>query len=154
MTQSTLEMLRLMTQYDNSGEPRPLFNYPSTVYGLLITFCVSSSPESMNVQQFLTAALQVASYLCVGFRLATRYRLQCLGYDDVFIIAFRVRTLLSTICNSRTALTVAFLQIVATVGTVTLCLAVDYGFGEHILDIGMANFMEFQKVRCRHRNTI
>ncbi|KAI1095443.1 hypothetical protein F5B19DRAFT_345130 [Rostrohypoxylon terebratum] len=99
------ELVRQMTAYDNSKEPRPIFNYPATVYGLVIPFMVVST-------------------ICVALRLYSRIRLQCLGWDDFLIVLFRIS---------------------ATIGSVTLCLAIQDGFGEHILQIGLAKFARFQK---------
>ncbi|KAI1381533.1 hypothetical protein F4677DRAFT_460629 [Hypoxylon crocopeplum] len=67
---STAELIRLMTAYDNSHEPRSAFNYRSTVYGLVISF-------------------MVVSYICVALRLYTRIKLRCLGWDDLFVVLFR-----------------------------------------------------------------
>ncbi|KAL7624349.1 hypothetical protein AAE478_005911 [Parahypoxylon ruwenzoriense] len=67
---SEAELIRLMTAYDNSDEPRPSFNNPSTVYGLVISF-------------------MTVSYICVALRLYTRVKLRCLGWDDLFVVLFR-----------------------------------------------------------------
>ncbi|KAI2632389.1 hypothetical protein GGR54DRAFT_33533 [Hypoxylon sp. NC1633] len=99
------ELIRLMTAYDNSEEPKPLLNYPATVYGLIIPF-------------------MVVSYICVVLRIYTRVKLQCLGWDDLFVVLFRVS---------------------ATVGSIFLLLALNNGFGDHVLTIGMDNIVEFQK---------
>ncbi|KAI0181958.1 hypothetical protein GGR52DRAFT_568168 [Hypoxylon sp. FL1284] len=99
------ELLRLLTAYDNSHEPRPAFNNKSTVYGLVVPF-------------------MVISYTCVILRLYYRIKLRCLGWDDLFVVLFRVS---------------------ATIGSISLCLALNNGFGEHILTIGLDNIVEFQK---------
>ncbi|KAI1461134.1 hypothetical protein F4805DRAFT_454071 [Annulohypoxylon moriforme] len=99
------ELIRQMTAYDNSQEPRPIFNYPATVYGLVIPFMVVSS-------------------ICVALRLYSRIRLHCLGWDDFLIVLFRIS---------------------ATIGSIFLCLALQDGFGDHILQIGFVKFAEFQK---------
>ncbi|KAI2620250.1 hypothetical protein GGS26DRAFT_601808 [Hypomontagnella submonticulosa] len=75
---STAELVRLMTAYDNSHEPKPAFNYPSTVYGLVIPFMVVSS-------------------LCVTLRLYTRVKLRCLGWDDLLIVLFRISATIGSI---------------------------------------------------------
>ncbi|KAI5864256.1 hypothetical protein GGS23DRAFT_490118 [Durotheca rogersii] len=102
---SEAELIRLMTAYDNSHEPKPSFNHPATVYGLVIPF-------------------MTISYVCVVLRIYTRIKLDCLGWDDLFVVLFRIS---------------------ATIGTVFLCLSLNSGFGEHILTIGYANIVEFQK---------
>ncbi|KAI4869092.1 hypothetical protein F4820DRAFT_464640 [Hypoxylon rubiginosum] len=102
---STAELIRLMTAYDNSHEPRPAFNNRSTVYGLVIPF-------------------MVISYICVTLRLYYRIKLRCLGWDDLFVVLFRIS---------------------ATIGSIFLCLALNNGFGEHILTIGIDNIVAFQK---------
>ncbi|OTA54939.1 hypothetical protein K449DRAFT_469185 [Hypoxylon sp. EC38] len=99
------DLFRQMTAYDNSHEPRSTFNYPSTVYGLVIPF-------------------MVVSHICVGLRLYTRIKLRAFGWDDLFVILFRI---------------------IATIGSIFLCLALKNGFGEHILTIGLHNIIEFQK---------
>ncbi|KAI0843280.1 hypothetical protein F5Y06DRAFT_729 [Hypoxylon sp. FL0890] len=101
----TAELIRQMTAYDNSHEPRPAFNYPPTVYGLAIPFMVVSS-------------------ICVALRLYTRIKVRALGWDDLFVVLFRIS---------------------ATIGSIFLCLALENGFGEHILTIGLHNIIEFQK---------
>ncbi|KAI6088989.1 hypothetical protein F4821DRAFT_70632 [Hypoxylon rubiginosum] len=102
---STAELIRLMTAYDNSHEPRPAFNNRSTVYGLVIPF-------------------MVISYICVSLRLYYRIKDRCLGWDDLFVVLFRIS---------------------ATIGSIFLCLALNNGFGEHILTIGLDNIAGFQK---------
>ncbi|KAI1210635.1 uncharacterized protein F4807DRAFT_54150 [Annulohypoxylon truncatum] len=101
----TAELVRQMTAYDNSKEPRPAFNYPATVYGLVIPFMVVSS-------------------ICVALRLYSRIRLHCLGWDDLLIVLFRIS---------------------ATIGSIFLCLALQDGFGDHILQIGFIKFAKFQQ---------
>ncbi|KAI0884703.1 uncharacterized protein GGS22DRAFT_200398 [Annulohypoxylon maeteangense] len=91
------ELIRQMTAYDNSQEPRPAFNYPATVYGLVIPFMVVSS-------------------ICVALRIYSRIKLHCLGWDDLLIVLFRIS---------------------ATIGSIFLCLALQDGFGDHILQIGL-----------------
>ncbi|KAI1084421.1 hypothetical protein F5B20DRAFT_524823 [Whalleya microplaca] len=72
MTAGSKEGLaRLFTAYDNSHEPKPIFNYPSTVYGFVITFMLIST-------------------ICVSLRIYTRIKLRCLGYDDLLVILFRI----------------------------------------------------------------
>ncbi|KAI0381498.1 hypothetical protein F5Y04DRAFT_62551 [Hypomontagnella monticulosa] len=75
---STAELIRLMTAYDNSQEPKPAFNYPSTVYGLVIPFMIVSS-------------------ICVTLRLYTRVKLRCLGWDDLLIVLFRISATIGSI---------------------------------------------------------
>ncbi|KAI1449529.1 hypothetical protein F5Y02DRAFT_214803 [Annulohypoxylon stygium] len=99
------ELIRQMTAYDNSKEPRPIFNYPATVYGLVIPFMVVSS-------------------ICVALRLYSRIRLHCLGWDDFLIVLSKIS---------------------ATIGSISLCLAIQDGFGDHILQIGLTKFARFQK---------
>ncbi|KAI2473413.1 hypothetical protein F4781DRAFT_380258 [Annulohypoxylon bovei var. microspora] len=72
------ELIRQMTAYDNSNEPRPAFNYPATVYGLVIPFMVVSS-------------------ICVALRIYSRIRLHCLGWDDLLIVLFRISATIGSI---------------------------------------------------------
>ncbi|KAF3070988.1 putative integral membrane protein [Daldinia childiae] len=104
-TDDAAEFVRLMTAYDNSHEPRPLLNHRATVYGLVIPF-------------------MVVSYICVILRIYTRIKLRCLGWDDLFVVLFRIS---------------------ATVGSIFLCLSLNNGFGEHILTIGYDNIVAFQQ---------
>ncbi|KAI1765835.1 hypothetical protein GGR53DRAFT_245425 [Hypoxylon sp. FL1150] len=104
-TDSTAELILLMTAYDNSHEPRPAFNNKSTVYGLVIPF-------------------MVISYICVSLRLYYRIKQRCLGWDDLFVVLFRIS---------------------ATIGSIFICLALNDGFGEHILTIGWDKIVAFQK---------
>ncbi|KAI1780479.1 hypothetical protein F4818DRAFT_7056 [Hypoxylon cercidicola] len=104
-TNNPAELFQLLTVYDNSKEPRPAFNNRSTVYGLVIPF-------------------MVVSYICVGLRLYYRIKMRCLGWDDLFVVVFRIS---------------------ATIGSIFLCLALNNGFGEHILTIGIDNLTAFQK---------
>ncbi|KAI1124114.1 hypothetical protein F5Y10DRAFT_38543 [Nemania abortiva] len=95
----------LYKRYDNSEEkPNPL-NYRSTVEGVLIPFAV-------------------ISWICVLLRIHTRYRLQCLGWDDLFVVLFRA---------------------IGTVGTIFVLLLFNYGFGKHFWAIGTADQVQFQK---------
>ncbi|KAI0113708.1 hypothetical protein GGR51DRAFT_21300 [Nemania sp. FL0031] len=95
----------LYKRYDNSNEkPNPL-NYKSTVEGIVIPFAV-------------------ISWICVILRIHTRYRLQCLGWDDLFVVLFRA---------------------VGTVGTAFVFVLFDYGLGKHFWAIGEANQVQFQK---------
>ncbi|KAI1655779.1 hypothetical protein F4813DRAFT_366289 [Daldinia decipiens] len=104
-TDNTAELVRLMTAYDNSHEPRPLLNHRAAVYGLIIPF-------------------MVVSYICVILRIYTRIKLRCLGWDDLFVVLFRIS---------------------ATVGSIFLCLSLNDGFGEHIITIGYDKIVAFQK---------
>ncbi|KAI1754776.1 hypothetical protein F4782DRAFT_538859 [Xylaria castorea] len=58
-------------RYDNSHDIPSAFNSKSTVEGVLITFAI-------------------ISWACVALRLHTRFRLRCLGWDDLFVVLFRV----------------------------------------------------------------
>ncbi|KAI8955111.1 hypothetical protein F4801DRAFT_586985 [Xylaria longipes] len=95
----------LNKRYDNSHDTPGAFNSRSTVEGVLITFAV-------------------ISWTCVVLRMQTRFRLRCLGWDDLFVVLFR-----------------GF----GTVGSVFLLLLFDNGFGKHWYEIGKANQMGFQK---------
>ncbi|KAI1110609.1 hypothetical protein F5Y14DRAFT_345035 [Nemania sp. NC0429] len=95
----------LYERYDNSHETPSPFNSRSAVEGLAITFAS-------------------ISWACVALRIHTRYRLECLGWDDFFVVVFRAT---------------------ATVGTVFLLLLFNYGFGKHFSEIGMVNQVQFQK---------
>ncbi|KAI1499768.1 hypothetical protein F5X99DRAFT_266004 [Biscogniauxia marginata] len=106
MNPSSQEALyALLTAYDNSHEPRPLFNDRRNAFALIISF-------------------MIFSWLCVILRLYTRFALRCPGIDDLLIVLFRAS---------------------ATVGSVSICLSFTNGFGEHILTIGEANIIAFQK---------
>ncbi|KAI0534423.1 hypothetical protein GGR58DRAFT_60736 [Xylaria digitata] len=95
----------LFKRYDNSHETPNNFNYKSTVEGTIIPFFI-------------------ISWICVYLRIHTRYRLECLGWDDLFVLLFRVS---------------------GTVGTVFLILLFDNGFGKHFWEIGAANRAGFLK---------
>ncbi|KAI0131285.1 hypothetical protein F4814DRAFT_457156 [Daldinia grandis] len=99
-TNNTAELVRLMTAYDNSHEPRPLLNHRATIYGLVIPF-------------------MVVSHICVTLRIYTRIKLRCLGWDDVFVVLFRIT---------------------ATVGSVFLCLSLNDGLGEHKFYVCLATY--------------
>ncbi|KAH9898802.1 hypothetical protein F4778DRAFT_771802 [Xylariomycetidae sp. FL2044] len=106
MTAGSQEALaKLLTAYDNSGEPKPFFNYVHNVYGLIITF-------------------MIVSWICVSWRLYVRVAKRCLGWDDFFVVLFRIS---------------------ATIGSIFICLSVQDGFGKHFLTIGTKNMVEFQK---------
>ncbi|KAI0472493.1 hypothetical protein F4859DRAFT_107802 [Xylaria cf. heliscus] len=92
-------------RYDNSHDTPNVFNNQSTVEGVLITFAI-------------------ISWTCVCLRIHSRFRLQCLGWDDLFVVIFRVT---------------------GTVGTTFLLLLFDNGFGKHFYEIGKANQVAFQK---------
>ncbi|KAI0850189.1 hypothetical protein F5Y00DRAFT_268641 [Daldinia vernicosa] len=77
-TDDAAELVRLMTAYDNSREPRPLFNHRATVYGLVIPF-------------------MVVSYICVVLRIYTRVKLRCLGWDDLFVVLCRISATVGSI---------------------------------------------------------
>ncbi|KAI1106732.1 hypothetical protein F4804DRAFT_354141 [Jackrogersella minutella] len=98
------ELIHEMTAYDNSHEPKPAFNEPATVYGMVISF-------------------MVISYVCVALRIYSRIRLRCLGWDDFFVVIFRMT---------------------ATIGSIFLCLSLEDGFGEHLLKVGFEKFTRFQ----------
>ncbi|KAI0503193.1 hypothetical protein F5B22DRAFT_630298 [Xylaria bambusicola] len=95
----------LFKRYDNSNETPSGFNYRSTVEGLLIPFFI-------------------ISWICVLLRIHTRYRLQCLGWDDLFVVLFRI---------------------IATVGTAFVLLLFDYGFGKHFWALGPSDRSGFLK---------
>ncbi|KAI1745304.1 hypothetical protein F4680DRAFT_98753 [Xylaria scruposa] len=92
-------------RYDNSHDTPSVFNKQSTVEGVLIPFAI-------------------ISWACVALRIHTRFRLRCLGWDDLFVVLFRIT---------------------GTLGTVFLLLLFDNGFGQHFYDIGKANQVGFQK---------
>ncbi|KAI1799723.1 hypothetical protein F4811DRAFT_75847 [Daldinia bambusicola] len=104
-TSNATELHRLMTAYDNSHESKPILNYKANVYGVIIPFVV-------------------VSHICVVLRIYTRIKLKCLGWDDLFVVLFRVT---------------------ATVGSIFLCLALNNGFGEHILTLSYDTRVAFQK---------
>ncbi|KAI1471384.1 uncharacterized protein F4812DRAFT_176978 [Daldinia caldariorum] len=66
----------------------------------------------------------VVSHICVILRIYTRIKLKCLGWDDLFVVLVRVT---------------------ATVGSIFLCLALNNGFGEHILMLRYDTIVAFQK---------
>ncbi|OTB05428.1 hypothetical protein M426DRAFT_139906 [Hypoxylon sp. CI-4A] len=104
-SESELEdLIRQMTAYDNSKEPEPAFNDPVKAKGMIIPFLVAST-------------------LCVAFRLYSRAKLRCLGWDDLFVVLFRIS---------------------ATIGSIFIILALNDGFGKHVLAIGFENFERFQ----------
>ncbi|OTB12959.1 hypothetical protein K445DRAFT_368983 [Daldinia sp. EC12] len=104
-TSDAEELRRLMKAYDNSHESKPILNYRANVYGVIIPFVV-------------------VSHICVVLRIYTRIKLQCLGWDDLFVVLVRIT---------------------ATVGSVFLCLALNNGFGEHILSLPNDTIVAFQK---------
>ncbi|KAI1479486.1 hypothetical protein F4774DRAFT_126707 [Daldinia eschscholtzii] len=104
-TSDAEELRRLMKAYDNSHESKPILNYRANVYGVIIPFVV-------------------VSHICVVLRIYTRIKLQCLGWDDLFVVLVRIT---------------------ATVGSVFLCLALNNGFGEHILSLPNETIVAFQK---------
>ncbi|KAI5918801.1 hypothetical protein F4810DRAFT_715164 [Camillea tinctor] len=72
MNPSSLESLyALLEAYDNSHEPRPLFNNRLNAFAVIISF-------------------MVVSWLCVTLRLYTRFALRCLGVDDLLMVFFKV----------------------------------------------------------------
>ncbi|KAI0406330.1 hypothetical protein F4802DRAFT_111087 [Xylaria palmicola] len=95
----------LFRRYDNSHDKPGPFNSQSTVQGIIISFAV-------------------ISWICVALRIHTRFRLQCLGWDDLFVVIFR-----------------AF----GTLGTIFILLLFNCGFGKHFWEIGKANQITFQK---------
>ncbi|KAI3340477.1 hypothetical protein F4824DRAFT_423351 [Ustulina deusta] len=95
----------LFKRYDNSHETPNALNYRSTVEATIIP-------------------VFVISWICVLLRLHTRYRYQCLGWDDLFVFLFRVS---------------------GTVGTAFLLLLFNNGFGKHFGEIGAANQTGFLK---------
>ncbi|KAI0429127.1 hypothetical protein F5Y09DRAFT_311112 [Xylaria sp. FL1042] len=95
----------LSKRYDNSHDTPNAFNYRSNVEATILPFFV-------------------ISWICVLLRIHTRYRLQCLGWDDLFVVLFRVS---------------------GTVGTAFLLLLFDSGFGKHFWEIGAANQIDFLK---------
>ncbi|KAI1333937.1 hypothetical protein F5Y15DRAFT_430164 [Xylariaceae sp. FL0016] len=97
-------LLKLLTAYDNSAEPKPTFNYRSSSYGILIFF-------------------MLFSWICVSLRIYTRLKLKCLGWDDFFVIMFRIS---------------------GTIGSTFICLLYDHGFGQHFIGIGQENMIVFQ----------
>ncbi|KAI2625475.1 hypothetical protein GGS21DRAFT_303671 [Xylaria nigripes] len=81
---------------DISHEIPSVFNSRTTVEGILIPFTV-------------------LSWICVTLRIWTRFRLQCLGWDDLFVVIFRVSGM---------------------VGTVFTLVLFNYGFGKHFATLG------------------
>ncbi|KAI0602255.1 hypothetical protein F4775DRAFT_581636 [Biscogniauxia sp. FL1348] len=79
MNPSSMESLyALLEAYDNSHEPRPLFNNRSNAFAVIITF-------------------MVFSWLCVTLRLYTRFVLRCLGADDLLMVLFKVTATVGSI---------------------------------------------------------
>ncbi|KAI8634107.1 hypothetical protein F5Y19DRAFT_199580 [Xylariaceae sp. FL1651] len=99
------ELLGRETVYDNSHDAPSPFNYMSTVFGLIFTF-------------------EIVSWFCVALRIHTRFRLQCLGWDDFFVVLFRLT---------------------GTIGAIFILLSFSNGFGQHFYNIGIANEIAFQK---------
>ncbi|KAI1183108.1 hypothetical protein F5B17DRAFT_153529 [Nemania serpens] len=95
----------LYERYDNSQETPSPFNSQTAVEGICLTFAT-------------------ISWICVALRIHTRYRLECLGWDDFFVVVFRAT---------------------ATVGTVFVLLLFNHGFGQHFWEIDLANQVRFQK---------
>ncbi|KAI0016643.1 hypothetical protein F4780DRAFT_669889 [Xylariomycetidae sp. FL0641] len=92
MSVVTPEQLALMiTAYDNTHEPKPAFNEPDTIYGLVIFF-------------------MIVSWICVSLRVYTRITLGCLGWDDLCVVLFRIS---------------------GTIGSIFICISVNFGFGQH-----------------------
>ncbi|GAP83868.2 putative integral membrane protein [Rosellinia necatrix] len=99
------DIWELSKRYDNSHETPNAFNSQSTTQGILISFAI-------------------ISWTCVVLRIHTRYRLQCLGWDDLFVIFFRIS---------------------GTVGTIFLLLLFNHGFGKHFWEIDRADQIGFQQ---------
>ncbi|KAI1275874.1 hypothetical protein F5Y07DRAFT_368243 [Xylaria sp. FL0933] len=97
------EAWELSKRYDNSHDTPSAFNYRSTVEATILPFVV-------------------LSWICVWLRIHTRYRLQCLGWDDLFVVLCRVS---------------------GTVGTVFLLLLFNTGFGKHFWEISAATRLGF-----------
>ncbi|KAI0205534.1 hypothetical protein F4808DRAFT_237262 [Astrocystis sublimbata] len=91
--------------YDNSQETPGVFNTKKPANGVLITFAI-------------------ISWTCVVLRIHTRWRLQCLGWDDLFVVLFRIS---------------------GTLGTIFLLLLYNYGFGLHFYEISPEWRMGFLK---------
>ncbi|KAI1408174.1 hypothetical protein F5Y13DRAFT_205035 [Hypoxylon sp. FL1857] len=71
------DLLRRMTAYDNSHEPRPAFNHPATIYGLAIPFmkfyvCLATYTVSTTLMKLCL----LTQYLRI-FERGTRARLLC-----------------------------------------------------------------------------
>ncbi|KAK3368024.1 hypothetical protein B0H63DRAFT_442776 [Podospora didyma] len=89
-------LIGLLGHTDNSQEPMPNINRRETIFGLIISF-------------------MVLSYLCVAFRLWTRFAIvKSAGWDDLFVVL----SLMSI-----------------TPGMVTLCIICDSGFGRHFITL-------------------
>ncbi|KAI0975001.1 hypothetical protein F4678DRAFT_421605 [Xylaria arbuscula] len=95
----------LFKRYDNSQDTPSAFNYRSTVEAIILPFFI-------------------ISWICVGLRIQTRYRLECLGWDDLFVVLCRLS---------------------GTVGTVFLLLLFDNGFGKHFYEISAVDRLGFLK---------
>ncbi|KAI1428872.1 hypothetical protein F5Y12DRAFT_782436 [Xylaria sp. FL1777] len=95
----------LSKRYDNSDEKPNPFNNRRTVEATILPFVA-------------------ISWVCVVLRIHTRYRLKCLGWDDLFVILFRVS---------------------GTIGTASFLLLFNYGFGKHYWQISEVEQLGFRK---------
>lgn len=126
-------LLDLIGSYDNLSEEPGVLNYPSNVLAITICFMVRKAHDIYHVTLLLTwlsinsPLLQVFSWICVLFRLYTRFFIvRSAGIDDIFII-------LSLISTS--------------VGSITICLDTVYGgMGKHFITLDTETRTQYMKV--------
>ncbi|KAK4185150.1 hypothetical protein QBC35DRAFT_29812 [Podospora australis] len=88
----------LLNATDNSNEPRQSINEAGTIIGLCATF-------------------MTIAWLCVGFRMYTRYNIvKSPGLDDLFVI---------------------FSLVTMSANLIVICLSTKSGLGEHIFSLGL-----------------
>lgn len=103
-------LLELLGVYDNLSEPEPLANRPETIIGLALSFLVrillrpldlpapacSRSRALARLQacaEFCSDAQQVVTWICVSFRIYTRFRIiYAPWWDDLFVVLVLVST--------------------------------------------------------------
>ncbi|KAK4164754.1 hypothetical protein QBC43DRAFT_210098 [Cladorrhinum sp. PSN259] len=86
----------LLGVYDNLNDPKPDINKPERINGLCISF-------------------GVLAWICVAFRLFTRYRIvKAPGWDDLFVVLS---------------------AITMTIALAAICVATKTGLGEHFLEL-------------------
>ncbi|KAI1439084.1 hypothetical protein GGR50DRAFT_222421 [Xylaria sp. CBS 124048] len=73
----------------------------------------------------LTFFFKIISWICVSLRIRTRIKLDCLGWDDFFVVFFRIA---------------------GTLGTVFILILYNYGFGEHLITLD-----HFQQVQVQQK---